>query len=189
MNGEEITGLITQGLTKGLIQGALIMFPYIIEFCILCLLIKFIKTAFRKRKATASTEQPSKKLDTTGAYQSRALFSPNEKAAYLKLKDIADKRGYIIFAKVRLLDLLEPIKDHPNYRALFNKVQAKHVDFVLCNFELVPYIVIELDDNSHNAPKRKERDRFVDEVLTQCGYQIIHTREISSNIFNELITH
>lgn len=188
MSGDELANLMIQGWIQGLIQGAIIMAPYIIGFCILCIIVKSIKTSLRKRKNTASTEQPNKKLNITNAYQPRALFSSNEKAAYQKLKIIADKRGYIIFAKVRLLDLLEPIKNQPNYRALFNKVQAKHVDFVLCNSELTPYIIIELDDNSHNTPKRKERDRFVDEVLTQCGYQIIHTREISPNIFNEMIS-
>lgn len=189
MSGEELAGLMTQGLIDGLLQGALIMLPYIVGFCLLCLLIGAIKRAFRRSKSqkTPSIANAGKSQDVTGAYQPRALFSPHEKDAYRKLKEIADRRGYIVFTKVRLLDLLEPVKNHSNYRALFNKVQAKHVDFVLCNYELAPYIIIELDDSSHDAPRRKERDRFVDEVLNQCGYRIIHTREITNNILNEAI--
>lgn len=162
------------------------MAPYFIGFCILCLLVGAIKRALRKKKNTPLKDS-SKKLELTRAYQPRPFFSPHEKDAYHKLKEIADRRGYIVFAKVRLLDLLEPVKNHPNYRTLFNKVQAKHVDFVLCNYEMVPYIVIELDDSSHDTLRRKERDQFVDEVLTQCGYRIIHTREITNNILNDAI--
>lgn len=189
MSGEELAGLITQGLINGLLQGALIMLPYIIGFCLLCVLIGAVKKAFRRSRSQKNPElqKTEKNQNMKGAYQPRPLFSAHEKDAYRKLKEIADRRGYIVFTKVRLLDLLEPVKNHPNYRALFNKVQAKHVDFVLCNYELAPYIVIELDDSSHDTPRRKERDHFVDEVLTQCGYRIIHTREITNNILNEAI--
>lgn len=187
MNGEEMAGLVTQGLINGLLQGALLLAPYFIGFCVLCLLVGTVKRAFHKKK-NASLKESSKKLELTGAYQPRSFFSQHEKDAYRKLNDIADRRGYIVFAKVRLLDLLEPVRNHPNYRTLFNKIQAKHVDFVLCNYELAPYIVIELDDSSHDTPSRKERDRFVDEALTQCGYRIIHTREITSNILNDAIS-
>ncbi len=184
MNGEEMAELVSQGLINGLLQGVRIMLPYFIGFCVLCVLIRSVKKMFKRPepKKTDPTE-----LDLSGAYQSKALFSPHEKDAYQKLRDIADRRGYIVFAKVRLLDLLEPVKSHPKYRTLFNKVQAKHVDFVLCNYELVPDIVIELDDSSHDTPRRKERDKFVDEALNQCGYRIIHTREITNNILNEAI--
>lgn len=188
MNGEEMAGLITKGLVNGLLQGALILAPYFIGFCILCLLVRAVKQTFRKKRA-ASTKESNKKVELTGAYQARPFFSQHEKDAYRKLKDIADRRGYIIFAKVRLLDLLEPVRNHPNYRTFFNKIQAKHVDFVLCNYELNPYIVIELDDSSHDTPSRKERDRFVDEALTQCGYRIIHTREITNSLLNDAIPH
>lgn len=188
MNGEEIAGLVAQGISNGLLQGVLLLAPYFIGFCVLCLLIRVIRQTLRK-KGTASQKDSPKDLQLADSYQSKPLFSQHEKDAYRKLKEIADKRGYMIFAKVRLLDLLEPVRKHPNYRTLFNKIQAKHVDFVLCDYDLEPYMIIELDDRSHDVPKRKERDQFVDEVLTQCGYRIIHTREITADIFNDAITH
>lgn len=43
---------------------------------------------------------------------------------------------------------------------------SKHVDFVLCHLQTVaPALVIELDDASHQAPERQERDLFLNEVL------------------------
>lgn len=121
-------------------------------------------------------------LSIQGAYQKSWLFSYAEKDAYSKLKPIADELGYTIFAKVRLLDLLEPIKGNKRYKTYFYKVQAKHVDFVLCNDKLVAEWLIELDDSTHDRPDRKERDQFVDEVVTSVGYKIIHTRAITEEL-------
>ena len=129
-------------------------------------------------------EQP---LNTNGAYQKRWMFTYNEKDAYYKLKKIADELNMIVFSKVRLLDLLEPVKGNPKYKTYFYKIQAKHVDFVLCDQKLVAKYIIELDDNSHDAEKRKERDNFVDEVVTSVGYKIIHVRGITDNLKEQLI--
>ncbi len=74
----------------------------------------------------------------------------NEKDAYKKLKNIVEQRGYTVFAKVRLFDLVEPIKDNPKYKTFLYKIQAKHVDFVLADEKLVARYIIELDDSSHN---------------------------------------
>lgn len=50
MSGEELARLMTQGLINGLLQGAIIMLPYIIGFCVLCVVIGAIKRFLRKRK-------------------------------------------------------------------------------------------------------------------------------------------
>lgn len=121
-------------------------------------------------------------LPVKGAYQKRWLFSYNEKDAYRKLKEAADKYGYVVFAKVRLLDLLEPVKGTPKYRTYFYKIQAKHVDFVLCDAKLVVRHIIELDDGSHDHAARRQRDSFVDEAVQSVGYSILHIRSVTEDI-------
>lgn len=138
-----------------------------------------------KTEPTDKNDQ-NKDLPVKGAYQKSWLFTYNEKDAYQKLKPIADKLGYTIFAKVRLLDLLEPVKGNKKYKAYFWKIQAKHVDFVLCDQKLVAKYIIELDDSSHDTKDRKERDNFVDEVVESVGYKIIHVRAITDDIINQL---
>lgn len=127
-------------------------------------------------------KEPEKELQIKGAYKPRWLFTYHEKNAYQKLKPIAEELGYTVFAKVRLLDLLEPVSGNPQYRTYFNKIKAKHVDFVLCDNKLVARIIIELDDSSHEIAERKERDEFVDKVLQSVGYKIIHTKEITEDM-------
>ena len=121
-----------------------------------------------------------------GAYQRNWLFSYNEKDAYQKLKPIAEELGYTVFAKVRLLDLVTPVKGNPKYKTYFYKVQAKPVDFVLCDEKLVARCVIELDDKSHDTEERQKRDSFVDEVLKSVGYKIIHTRAITDDLKKQI---
>jgi len=112
------------------------------------------------------------------AYQQKWLFSHNEKDAYYKITQIATKNELKVFAKVRLLDLVTPIKNHSKYKTNLWKVQAKHVDFVLTTENLIAKYIIELDDNSHETQERKERDKFVDTVLTTCGYKVLHIRGV-----------
>ena len=125
-------------------------------------------------------------LSIKGAYKKSWMFSYNEKDAYFKLKRIADELGYIVFAKVRLLDLLEPVKGSQKYKTYFYKIQAKHVDFVLCDHKLVARYIIELDDSSHNTPERQTRDKFVNEVVESVGYKIIHTKSVDNSLKQQI---
>lgn len=169
---------------------------YIIWGISIIIFFLLIYQAINKKKKDSCPEKPEihnvspepgkEELPIQGAYKKCWMFSYNEKDAYQKLKPIAEELGYTVFAKVRLLDLLEPVKGIPKYKTYFYKIQAKHVDFVLCDEKLVARYIIELDDSSHDAAERKQRDSFVDEVLISVGYKIIHTRAITGAIKDQL---
>lgn len=86
-----------------------------------------------------------------------------------------------MFTKVRLLDLIEPRKDISNYKTALWKIQAKHIDFVICDQNAKVKCLIEINDNSHNRPDRIERDKFVTEILQACGYKLLQTYNITEN--------
>ena len=164
----------------------------IVIFLVLCI-AAFGKKASKNQSQTPTMDNPNEKpeeppeaLPIQGAYQKNWLFSYNEKDAYQKLRAIADELGYTVFAKVRLLDLLSPVKGNPKYKTYFYKVQSKHVDFVLCDAKLVARAVVELDDSSHESKKRQERDSFVDEVLTSVGYPIFHVKAVTDDLKNQI---
>lgn len=156
-----------------------------LSYLLICGLLCYLVWSKKKNKKAQEREQKTadiKELQPENikkAYQKKWMFSYNEKDAYYKLKEITGKHGYTVFAKVRLLDLVEPIKENPKYKTFLWKIQAKHVDFVLCDSKLVARAIIELDDNSHDQADRKERDKFVDTVLESCGYKVLHTRNIT----------
>lgn len=120
-------------------------------------------------------------------YQRKWMFSYNEKDAYRRIKEITNQAGLELFVKVRLLDLIEPRNNIHNFKAHLWKIQAKHVDFVICDNKLVAKYIIELDDNSHNNSQRIERDNFVDEVLRATGYKILHIRSIDNITIKEFL--
>lgn len=133
-------------------------------------------------------EEPEKEKRSTYAdcYQKKYLLTKNEWFAHKKLKPIADAKGLIICPKVRLLDILEPRRGEKDYKALLYKVQAKHVDFLICDKDMRIKAVLELDDSSHDQKNRKERDSFVDEILTSVGYKVIHTKYINDDVLDNL---
>lgn len=118
-------------------------------------------------------------MDYSQSYQAKYLLTKNEWHEYKKLKQYAQGMGLQVCPKVRLLDMIEPRKGTPNYKSLFYKIQAKHVDFVLCDQNLYIKAIVELDDNSHNQADLQERDRFVDQILKSVGYQVIRTRSVT----------
>ncbi len=117
-----------------------------------------------------------KKLDLF-PYHRKNLLTKNEWFFFKKLKEITDRHNLHILSKVRLIDLVDvneqvPQKEKLSYRA---RIIQKHVDFVLVNPDTFQvYMIIELDDSSHNAEKRKERDDLVNKVCEAAKIPIIH---------------
>ena len=126
------------------------------------------------------------KKDYSQSYQRKYLLTKNEYREYMKLRQLATERGLLICPKVRLLDIIEPRKGEKDYKSLFYKVQAKHVDFVICDADLRIKAVLELDDSSHDQTDRKERDAFVDQILSSVGYKVIHVRSVTDTTLDEL---
>lgn len=76
---------------------------------------------------------------------------------------------YLIFAKVRIADVLKPKKNmyhRSEWQRAFNLISSKHFDFVLCDPKSLSIIkVVELNDSSHQKPERIRRDNL---VYTAC---------------------
>ncbi|HEY3232894.1 MAG TPA: DUF2726 domain-containing protein [Roseiflexaceae bacterium] len=104
------------------------------------------------------------------------LLSPAERD-FLAVLQTATPIGYRIFAQVRLANLVQVEAWARGNKGHFYRIQAKCVDFVLCDTQTTaPCLVVELDDSSHNRPDRQARDAFVDAVLATAGIPILHVR-------------
>lgn len=133
-------------------------------------------------KENIEKEQPV----INNAYERKFLMSYNEKDQFYKIKSWADKKDLIVFSKVRLLDLITPIKSDENYKVNLWKIQAKHVDFVICDKRIRVKAIIEINDNSHNQQDRKERDIFVNDALSLCGYKVLTTYNVTEEELNNI---
>lgn len=50
MSGDQLASLFTDSLMSGLLEGVKIIAPYIIGFCILCIIVAVVKKILRKKK-------------------------------------------------------------------------------------------------------------------------------------------
>lgn len=144
---------------------------WIVILIVLALLIKLL-------------EQKKSKINARKAYQARQLLTKREYQEYLKLKQYADAKEWLICPKVRLLDLIEPKRGMGNRQTLINKIQSKHVDFVLVDQEMKLIGVLELDDSTHDRADRQQRDSFVRDALEGAGITMIQTRSITPDTLN-----
>ncbi|MDY7109277.1 MAG: DUF2726 domain-containing protein [Planctomycetota bacterium] len=81
---------------------------------------------------------------------------------------------YLIFAKIRLADLVWIPKGTDSRQRHLNRVTPRHIDFVLCDHNAIrPFLAIELDDSSHARPDRRSRDAFVDSALAAAGLPLL----------------
>jgi len=105
-------------------------------------------------------------------YSQAALFSPAERSFYGVLTHAAPH--YLVLAKVRVSDLIHVAGDPSPRTTAQNRLNAKHVDFVLCTKDgLAAVAAIELDDNSHKRPDRQERDKLLDSVFAAARLPLL----------------
>jgi hypothetical protein len=118
----------------------------------------------------------AKKQRDAFPYQAaHALFSPAERS-FLGVLDQAVGGRCRVFGKVRIADVatVKPMRDYPAWQRAFNRISAKHFDFILCDHrDLSILCAIELDDQSHQARKRQQRDAFVETVCETIGLPLI----------------
>ena len=115
------------------------------------------------------------------------LLTETERRFYEVLNQLSQRHNVLLFAKVRLEDLLLTYGNGHERFSSRNRIKSRHVDFLLCSKETIsPLIAIELDDSSHNNEDRIERDNFVDKALQSAGLPILHVKVKSFYDLKEL---
>ncbi len=149
---------------------------------------------WRESKPGAETADSAAIVDTTDAaefpYHLRDDFlSPAEFSFYSVLRETVGNQS-VICVKVSLSDLFwVKREDSSKHRVYTNKIDRKHVDFLLCHpGTMKPLVGIELDDKSHQREDRKQRDRFVDGVFHAAGLPLVHVPVKRGYVTNDMLT-
>ena len=106
------------------------------------------------------------------------LITPAEQE-FMRVLRAAAPDGTVIYPQVRLPALIRPARQPARGKQPYDfyRIQAKSVDFVLCEASTsAPLLIVELDDSSHRRPDRQERDAFVDAALASAGLPVLHVR-------------
>jgi hypothetical protein len=122
---------------------------------------------FEKEEKSSKIEYPYHQVDE--------FISPAELNFFFNLKAVIGDSAHI-FSKVKLSDLFyAKTGDFGTNRSYNNRIDRKHVDFLLCDPKtLKPILCIELDDKSHQRADRQERDDFVNHVFEAAKLPLMH---------------
>jgi hypothetical protein len=127
--------------------------------------------------ATFKVKAKKTPCDSEYSFEIRSpLFTPAENSFFGVLEQALGNR-YRVLGKVRLGDIIKPAKALSNSKRTnaLNKLNQKHVDFVICSVvDLSVFGVIELDDQSDAPEDQTGRDQFVDQALSSAMVPCIH---------------
>ncbi|MCK9443265.1 MAG: DUF2726 domain-containing protein [Tissierellaceae bacterium] len=146
---------------------------------------------FSKSNLNKNNKSKSKNLDieqgTIYPYISKgSLLTKAELNFYNVLKLVISNTDYYIAPMVRLADIIQVYKTE-NAFIYFNKIKAKHIDFLLVDkYTFKPMIAIELDDSSHDFDNRKLRDDFLKKALYAADLKLVRFKAYQAYKVSEI---
>ena len=124
--------------------------------------------------------------ETELPYKVRDDFLSSAELSFYKILTQIFGNRFVVCPKVSLKDLFF-VTTSNQYMNHFNKINRKHIDFLICEKNMMkPLIGIELDDSSHSKQKRQERDLFVDEVFDAANLPLARVKASQSYNIEEL---
>lgn len=119
------------------------------------------------------SKQTQPKYNLKRYYLKKSIVTPVERWMYkIMIEEIPN--DYFVAPKVGMKDFIG-ISKGPEHLKHFRHIAQKHIDFLICKKEdLSPILGIEIDDNSHQKPDRKERDQEVNQIYNAVGFKMIH---------------
>jgi hypothetical protein len=126
----------------------------------------------KRRSQEKWGKQPAARTSAALPYSSRNhLLTPGERRFYHHGLKPAIGNRYLISFKVRLADVITAKDWESPYG---RKIAQKHLDFVLVTPKTTRIVAaIELNDASHDASDRQQRDEFLSQALQSAGIPLI----------------
>lgn len=107
------------------------------------------------------------------------ILTERERSFYSILRPIADKLELQICPKVRVADIVSIKKGTRDWQKWFNKIRSKHVDFLLCDYDMNIVLIIELDDRSHETERAKKNDALKNAIF---GNKLVRIRSLKDDV-------
>ena len=101
--------------------------------------------------------------------KARPLLTSPEQVLYQRLRNACPE--FVILSQVALSQMLV-VRSGPGRQAVFNRISQLVADFVVCRADFTVHAVIELDDRSHDTPKRAAADARKNEALKAAGISL-----------------
>lgn len=105
----------------------------------------------------------------------KTLFTKAERS-FLGALELALPDNFRVLGKVRVADVITPVSgmSKKQWWIAFNKISAKHFDYVLCEKDTLNIVAaIELDDKSHGSEKQQRRDFLLNKACASANLKLI----------------
>jgi len=137
---------------------------YLILIIIILLILLNILNKLTEEK-NQTQEKVTEKVVEGYPYESKKLMSIDELKYFKQLQEAYP--NHIILTKVNIKDFVKVKKEFNKDISHFNRIRAKHVDFLVCDNDLKIIKIIELDGKSHNSAKAKANDQFKNKLFKE----------------------
>ena len=101
-------------------------------------------------------------------YDTKKVLISNSEQTYYSAILSSLPNGYHAFPQVNLASFIVKNDDSPFHNELF-----RNVDFLITNERYSPLFIIEINDQTHLNPERKERDEKVQKICEEAGIPIV----------------
>jgi very-short-patch-repair endonuclease len=129
---------------------------------IVLIVLVALAIAFRRRDSTALSDEP-------WPFYEKKLLSEPEQILYHRLVKALPE--CLVLAQVQLSRMLG-VRRGSGFEWR-NRISQLSVDFVVCLKDSSVVVAIELDDSSHESPKRRETDAKKDKALEDAGVPML----------------
>jgi hypothetical protein len=109
-------------------------------------------------------------------YERRGVLLSPAEINFLRSLQLAVREDWLIFSMVRLADIIKVRPRTRKFQSWNNRIQGKHLDFVLCDIETLDVkLAIELEDQSLPIDRWRQ-NRFVNTALAAAGVPLLRVR-------------
>jgi hypothetical protein len=157
-------------------SGISVLLVIAVAFAIVIFL--FSQLTGKKKTKSKPKNYQYRKLDV--------LFTAAERSFLGVLEQSVGDRAKI-FGKVRVADVITPEKGmtRSDWQKAFNKISAKHFDFLLCAKDNLSFLcAIELNDSSHNSKQRRDRDILLENACSSANIPLVQIKAQSAYNIN-----
>ena len=106
---------------------------------------------------------------STSTYVRRAVLTDSELRFFLRLVEAVAEGDYVCPQLGMAAAIEARGRNAKAVFAAFRRISQKRIDFCVCDARLVPKLVVELDDRTHDPA----RDRARDALLLSAGIQTL----------------
>lgn len=137
----------------------------VVAIAFLLLILLYLSFSIEKRKRSKNSS-----LSDGLAYKAKSVMTPTELEIFLELRERLNN-DFILLAQVRLADFIDIDTTSIKYKSsdwysAFNKINAKSCDLVVITRSSGEIkACIEINDFTHSAPNRINRDVFLKNVF------------------------